>query len=62
MPTFIDDDKLPLDVGRKEYAETRHALCCLECGFEASFDPTVEGSIGSPLLALVNHECKEDGD
>ncbi len=62
MPTFMDDDKLPLDVGRKEYAETRHALCCLECGFEASFDPRVEGSIGSPLLALVNHECKEDGD
>ena len=56
---FVDDDKLPLDVGRKAYSNTSHALCCLDCGFEASFNPTVKGSIGAPLLALFKHECKE---
>jgi len=33
-PAFVEDDKLPLDVGRKAYSNTSHALCCLECGFE----------------------------
>jgi len=35
---FIEDDKLPVDVVRKEYTESKHALCCLECGFEYPFD------------------------
>jgi hypothetical protein len=36
---FIEDDKLPLDVLRKSYGDSHHALCCLECGYEAEFDP-----------------------
>lgn len=62
IPMFIEDDKLPQDVCRKAYADTRHALCCLECGFESSFDPRAEGSIGPPLLALYKHHGKVDGD
>jgi hypothetical protein len=42
---FIDDDKLPEDVVRKKYSDTRDALCCLNCGFESDFDPTVQGSL-----------------
>jgi hypothetical protein len=42
-PAFVEDDKLPLDVGRKAYSNTSHALCCLECGFESSFNPTGAG-------------------
>ena len=61
-PAFVEDDKLPPDVGRKAYSNTSHALCCLECGFESSFNPTEQGAIGPPLLALHKHECKEDGD
>jgi hypothetical protein len=34
---FIEDDKLPTDVVSKEYSESRHALCCLNCGFESEF-------------------------
>ena len=59
---FIEDDKLPDDVVRKRYSDSRHALCCLECGFEWKFDPTVRDSIGRPLLILLTHNCKEDGD
>lgn len=59
---FVDDKKLPDDVVRKEYAPTRHALCCLECGFEWEFDPTESESIGRPLYALMEHACKENGD
>jgi hypothetical protein len=55
---FITDDKLPDDVVRKQYTETRHALCCLNCGFEHGFDPTQRGSIGKPLWALLEHECR----
>ncbi len=36
---FIEDDKLPTDVVRKEYSESRHALCCLSCGYESQFTP-----------------------
>jgi hypothetical protein len=32
---FIVDDKLPDDVLRKQYSDRRHALCCLDCGYEA---------------------------
>jgi hypothetical protein len=59
---FIADDKLPEDVVRKKYSDTRDALCCLNCGFESDFDPTVQGSIGRPLHVLVMHNCKEEGD
>ena len=59
---FIEDDKLPDDVVRKKNSDTRHALCCLECGFELEFNPTVQGAIGRPLQALVMHDCKQDGD
>ena len=55
---FITDDKLPDDVVRKQYAETKHALCCLNCGFECDFDPTQPGSIGKPLWVLLEHECR----
>lgn len=57
---FIVDDKLPDDVVRKQYSDTRHALCCLECGFEATFDPSVHGSIGRPLYILLEHNCPKD--
>jgi hypothetical protein len=56
---FIEDDKLPDDVVRKRYSETRHALCCLECGYETDFDPTVQGSIGRLLYVLLEHNCPE---
>jgi len=56
---FIEDEKLPLDVVRKEYSESRHALCCIECGFEYSFDPRQPDSIGRPLCLLVMHKCAE---
>lgn len=36
---FIDDDKLPSDVLRKQYSEFRQALCCLNCGIEPEFEP-----------------------
>ena len=52
---FIEDDKLPDDVLRKEYSEGRHALCCLECGLESEFDPSIKGSIGRPLHLLLEH-------
>jgi hypothetical protein len=57
---FIDDDKLPLDVLRKSYGDSHHALCCLECGYEAEFDPYVAGSIGRPLTLLLHHSCEAD--
>jgi hypothetical protein len=56
---FIEDDKLPDDVVRKKYSDTRHALCCLDCGFEWEFDPMVQGSIGRPLYLLLMHSCKQ---
>jgi hypothetical protein len=59
---FIQDDKLPVDVVRKEYNGTRHALCCLACGMESSFDPRDPRAIGRPLLALLIHKCQDDGD
>jgi hypothetical protein len=59
---FIEDDKLPLDAVRKRYSDTSHALCCLECGLESEFNPTVKDAIGRPLHILVMHSCKEDGD
>jgi hypothetical protein len=59
---FVEDDKLPEDVVRKAYAANRHALCCLDCGFESSFDPLRPGSIGPPLLALLKHDCPNNGD
>jgi hypothetical protein len=55
---LITDDKLPDDVVRRQYAETKHALCCLNCGFEHGFDPTLPGSIGKPLWVLLEHECR----
>jgi hypothetical protein len=57
---FIEDEKLPLDVIRKSYSDSQHALCCLECGLESNFDPTVAGSIGRPLAVLLNHDCEAD--
>ncbi len=54
---IIEDDKLPLDVVRKEYSDSKHALCCLECGFEFPFDPQQPGSIGKPLYVLAMHTC-----
>jgi hypothetical protein len=59
---FIEDDKLPDDVVRKKHSDIRHALCCLDCGFESEFNPTVQGAIGRPLQALVMHDCKQHGD
>jgi hypothetical protein len=59
---FVEDAKLPEDVVRKKYSDTRDALCCLNCGFEWDFDPTVQNSIGRPLYVLVMHNCKENGD
>lgn len=57
---FIDDDKLPEDVVRKHYSESRDALCCLNCGLESDFDPRLlPKSIGKPLAVLVFHECRE---
>lgn len=60
MIMFMEDDKLPLDVVRKSYSESHHALCCLECGYEAEFDPSVAGSIGRPLAFLLHHSCGAD--
>ncbi len=57
---FIEDDKLPLDVVRKKYSDSHHALCCLECGYEADFDPTLAQSIGRPLTLLLHHSCEAD--
>jgi hypothetical protein len=56
---FIEDDKLPDDVVRKAYSDTRHSLCCLNCGCESEFDPTLQGSIGRPLHVLLEHHCKK---
>jgi len=56
---FIEDDKLSDDVVRKKYSDTRHSLCCLNCGCESEFDPTVRGSIGRPLHVLLEHDCKK---
>lgn len=54
---FIEDDKLPTDVVCKEYSESRHALCCLNCGFESEFAPHLADSIGRPLYVLMPHDC-----
>ncbi len=54
---FIEDDKLPTDVVRKEYSESRHALCCLNCGLESEFTPQLPKSIGKPLYVLMVHDC-----
>jgi hypothetical protein len=54
---FIEDDKLPTDVVRKEYSESRHALCCLNCGFESEFAPHLPDSIGKPRYVLMVHDC-----
>ncbi len=54
---IIEGDKLPLDVVRKEYSDSEHALCCLECGFEFPFDPRQPRSIGMPLYVLAMHTC-----
>lgn len=59
---FVEDDKLPVDVVRKQYSDSRHALCCLECGFESDFDPQMPESIGKPLYALVLHGCPDNRD
>jgi len=59
---FIEDDKLPDDVGRKKHSDSRHALCCLDCGFEWEFNPTAQGAIGRPLHVLLMHNCKQNGD
>jgi hypothetical protein len=59
---FVEDAKLPQDVVRKQYSDTQDALCCLNCGFEWDFDPTVQDSIGRPLYVLVMHDCKVNGD
>jgi len=57
---YVTDDKLPDDVLRKAYDETRHALCCSECNFESFFDPRTPQAIGKPLMALVLHDCETD--
>jgi hypothetical protein len=58
---FITDDKLPDDVVRRQYAETKHALCCLNCGFEYGFDPTLSvshcGFFWSMSAGLRRAEC-----
>jgi hypothetical protein len=54
---MIEDDKLPVDVERKEYSESEHALRCAECGFESSFDPRDSQAIGKPLSLLLAHSC-----
>ena len=59
---FIMDDKLPDAVLRKQYSGRRHALCCLDCGHEAGFDPSLQGSIGRPLYELLKHNCPTSGD
>jgi hypothetical protein len=56
---FVEDDKLPLDVVRKEYSKQEHALCCLDCGFEFPFDPQGAHAIGRPLYLLAMHTCAE---
>lgn len=59
---FIADEKLPDDVLRKEYSPSIHALCCLDCGFESTFNPNTREAIGPPLMALLYHDCPEDND
>ena len=54
---FIEDVKIPIDVVRKEYSVSRHALCCLECGFDSEFAPHLPGTIGKPLYVLMLHDC-----
>ncbi len=61
---FMTDDKLPEDVVRREYAETKHALCCLSCGFEHgltrySLAPLVSrsGFFWSMSASLRRAEC-----
>jgi len=39
------------------YSESRHALCCLNCGFESEFVPHLPDSIGKPLYVLMVHDC-----
>ena len=55
---FITADRLPDDVARRRYEETKHALCCLNCGFEHGFDPRQPHSIGKPLWVPLEHECR----
>jgi hypothetical protein len=43
---LIEDDRLPSDVVRKEYSESRHALCCLNCGLESEFAPRLPDAKG----------------
>ena len=59
---FVEADKLPVGVVRKEYTDSRHALCCLECGFESDFGPQKPESIGKHLYALVLHGCPDNRD
>jgi hypothetical protein len=59
---FSEDDKLPDDVVRKRYSDTRHALSCLNCDLESEFDPTMKASIGRPIYVLVMHDCPEGGE
>jgi hypothetical protein len=59
---FIEDDKLPDDVVRKRYSDRRHALCCLNCGLESEFDPTMKAAIGRPLYILKMHDCPDEGE
>jgi hypothetical protein len=54
---FIEDDKLPADGVRKEYSESRRALCCLNCGFESEFAPDLPDAIGKPQYVLMVRDC-----
>ena len=47
---FIEDDKLPIDVVRKEYSESCHAFSCQNRGFESEFTPDLSDSIGNRCI------------
>jgi hypothetical protein len=59
---FFEDDKLPVDLARKEYSTSRYALCCLECGIESEFNPQEQGAIGKPLYVIALYACPGNRD
>ncbi|MGC2619074.1 MAG: hypothetical protein WA414_08555, partial [Acidobacteriaceae bacterium] len=56
---IIEDVKLPTDEVRKEFCDSHHALCCLDCGWESQIDPRNPNDIGRPLLMFLIHPCAD---
>lgn len=56
---IIEDVKLPTDEVRKEFCDSHHARCCLNCAWESQFDPRNPNDIGRPLLMFLIHPCAD---